>query len=239
MSYTLTIILPTQNEARNIGSFLASLPPDLPLIVVDDSNDETPQLINRLRPYRTRVLRQRSTISQARQIGAAAATTPWFLFTDADVSFAPDYFNLLPAYLNGETAVLYGPKLSQGPFPHYYRWFTRGQKLADFCGIPAASGSNLLIRRDAFRAVGGFDLDLTCNEDSEIAWRIQRQGYNVRFLPQLIVYARDQRRLARQGQLGKLAHSTLRCLLLYTGLLPRAWRRHDWGYWTKDDRIKI
>lgn len=233
----LSIIVPTRNEAHNIGSFLASLPPDLPLIVVDDSDDETPHLIAKSRPHHTDIRRERSTVSQARQIGALVAATPWLLFTDADVTFSADYFDLLPAYLSGEATVMYGAKLSQGQFPHYYRWFARGQKLADFCGLPAASGSNLLIRRDAFWTVGGFDLDLSCNEDSEIVWRIQRRGYSVRFLPQLIVYARDHRRLVRQGQLGKLAHSTLRCLLLYAGLLPRAWRRHDWGYWVEDGRL--
>lgn len=233
----LTIIAPTRNEAHNIGPFLASIPPQLSLIVVDDSADQTPRLVAKLRPQQTRLLREKCGVSAARQIGAAAAVTPWLLFTDADIAFAPDYFRLLPAYLAQDSAVWYGAKLSRDQFPHYYRWFKRGQRLADFCGISAASGSNLLIRRDAFWAAGGFDLDLPCNEDSEIAWRIQRLGYKVCFAPELVVYARDHRRLRRQGQAGKLIHSTLRCLLLYSGLLPRSWRAHDWGYWADNGRV--
>ncbi len=102
--------------------------------------------------------------------------------------------------------------------------------MAHWAGIPAASGSNLLLRRQVFTAVGGFDQTLTVNEDSEIAWRVKRRGYRVAFAPNLVVYARDQRRLAR-GHWRKTIHTLLRCTLLYTGLMPARWRSHDWGYW--------
>jgi glycosyltransferase involved in cell wall biosynthesis len=62
----LTIIAPTRNEVHNIGPFLASIPPQLSLIVVDDSDDETPRLIAKLRPHKTRVLRERYGVSAAR-----------------------------------------------------------------------------------------------------------------------------------------------------------------------------
>jgi GT2 family glycosyltransferase len=127
--------------------------------------------------------------------------------------------------------VLYGPKLSDGAFQGYYRWFSRGQRVLQFLGIPAASGSNLLIRREVLSKAGGFDLELTCNEDSEIAWRIKRRGYRVGFGSDLRVYARDHRRLHR-GVAKKMFHSLGRCALLYLHLLPPRWRKHDWGYWS-------
>lgn len=228
----VTIVVPTCNEAHNVGHFLASLPPALSLIVVDDSNDETPQLICAQRPRQTRVLSRRSNVTQARQIGAAAAKTTWLLFTDADVVFAPDYFAKVAAYLERPFDAVYGPKQSRDDYAAYYRWFSRGQQAAHAPGIPAASGSNLLIRRAAFWRVGGFDLSLTCNEDSEIAWRLKRRGCRVAFAPDLVVYARDHRRL-RQGVVRKSAHSLLRCALLFSGLMPRRWRSHDWGYWRR------
>ena len=172
----------------------------------------------------------RSTIAEARQIGAEEAQTPWLLFTDADVTFAPDYFRRLCAY--GRGGGTYGPKLSQGAFAGYYRLFSWGQRLAHGVGIPAASGSNMLVHRAALRAVGGFDLNLTCNEDTEIMWRIQRHGFPVYYAPDLIVYERDHRRL-RRGVARKTLHSLSRCLLLYLGLMPDRWRRADWGYWSQ------
>ena len=49
----LTVVVPTRNEARNIPLFLASIPADLPLVVVDASDDGTPEIVRRLRPDST------------------------------------------------------------------------------------------------------------------------------------------------------------------------------------------
>ena len=96
--------------------------------------------------------------------------------------------------------------------------------------IPAASGSNMLVRADAFAAVGGFDTALTCNEDSELGWRIARAGFEWRCDSRLVAFATDHRRL-RRGVLRKTLHTVFRCSALYLGLIPRRWRGHDWGYW--------
>jgi len=227
----ITVIVPTKNEKDNIVSFLTSLPKDLALIVVDASTDTTPELIAHQRPTNTQLVCHPSSISIARQIGAEMAQTNWLLFTDADVIFADDYFAWLPH--DDSYGVYYGAKLTQNEFKAYYKWFTWGQRQLDRLGFPAASGSNMLIRRDAFFASGGFDTQLVCNEDSELAWRIQRHGYRVRFVPELIVYARDHRRLQR-GVGRKFIHSVGRCALLYLNLMPNRWRTSDWGYWDND-----
>lgn len=226
----LTIIVPTRNEAHNIPGFLDSLPPAVKLIVVDASEDATADLITALRPDQTLVIRHSGKIAEARQVGGEAARTPWLLFTDADIVFAPDYFERLFVYQNYDAC--YGPKLSRDHFVPYYYWFARGQDWLQWLGIPAVSGSNLLMRRQAFLNLGGFDLRLTCNEDSELGWRIKRGGYRITFAPDLQVYACDHRRL-RLGLGRKTLHSLTRCLLLYLNLIPNRWRGHDWGYWTQ------
>jgi glycosyltransferase involved in cell wall biosynthesis len=226
----LTVVVPTRNESRNIGPFLASLPPSIPLVVVDASSDATPTLVARQRARNTLLIRHPGSIPVARQLGAEAARTAWLLFTDADVTFAPDYFTRLRRPRPPADA-LYGPKLSRDRYRRYYRWFSRGQQLSQAFGIPAVSGSNLLVRAGALEACGGFDPQLTVNEDSELGFRLQRHGFRLRFAPELVVYARDHRRLER-GVWRKTGHSLLRCALLYTNLLPERWRRKDWGYWS-------
>lgn len=225
----LTVVVPARNEEANVPAFLHSLPPEVQLLIVDSSTDETPALITRLRPHHTRVIRRTVNITHARQIGAEAAQTPWLVFTDMDITFAPGYFAALPGYASGQA--IYGPKLAtQGNYVQYYRWFSSGQQLAHLLGIPAVSGSNLVVRKDALQQSGGFDLTLPCNEDSELGWRLKRSGFAIDFCPQLIVFAHDDRRLQR-GVLNKLIHSLSRCALLYSGLLPARLRQHDWGYW--------
>jgi glycosyltransferase involved in cell wall biosynthesis len=225
----VTVIVPTRNEVHNILPFLRSIPAHIPLVVVDSSDDDTPNLVKAHRPDNTLLLRRSVRISEARQLGAEAAQTDWFAFTDADVSFAPDYFDRLPEALTCD--LVYGPKFSADEgYARYYRWFSYGQGLAHKLGIPAASGSNLVIGREAFFASGGFDLGLTTNEDTEIVWRVRRSGYSVRFAPELKVYERDHRRLNR-GAVRKTVHSFTRSFLLYFNLMPARWRGQDWGYW--------
>jgi glycosyltransferase involved in cell wall biosynthesis len=232
LAETVTIVVPTKNERANLGGFLASIPPEIAVLLVDASDDGTPDLALRLRPARTRVVRDLGNIAHARQLGAELAETEWVLFTDADVAFAPGYFEALAATrLSAGTGALFGRKTALGSYPVYHALFTGGQKLCAAFGIAAASGSNMLVRRDALREAGGFDLELSCNEDSEVLWRVADAGYEVRFAPELCVQSRDDRRLQR-GSARKLAHSALRCILLYTEVLPRRWRAHDWGYWS-------
>jgi len=228
----VTLVLATKDEARNIRVFLDSVPKDLSLVAVDASRDETPDLIERLRPRKTLVVREPGTVTQARQRGAEIARTRWLLFSDADVAFAEDYFDRLTGL--DEAGVHYGPKLSRDRFQPYYRRMARGQWLCHSCGIPAASGSNLVVDRGALFSVGGFDLSLSCNEDSELVWRIKRAGFPIRFHQDLVVYAIDHRRILR-GRLDKTLHSICRCTLLYTGLMPRRLRGLDWGYWQNRD----
>ncbi len=224
----LTIIVPTKNESDNMSAFLSSIPEDVALVVVDASDDDTCEKINRLRPHHTVIINEACNISAARQIGANVAQTPWLLFTDADVIFPDGYFDCFnPA---DDEAVLYGPKRSAHAYVAYYDMIAKGQGLSHLAGIPAATGSNMVVRKDALKAVGGFDVNLPCNEDSELVWRIARAGYKTRFDPHLSVYATDHRRL-EGGCASKTLHSLARCFLLYFDLMPARWRYKDWGYW--------
>ena len=139
----ITVIVPTKNEKHNVVLFLTSLPAEVPLIVVDASEDTTPEQIRQQRPINTELVRHPGSISVARQIGAERAQTQWLLFTDADVIFDASYFDHLPQ--SNVCGVYYGSKRTQGEFKPYYQWFLWGQQQLDRLGIPAASGSNMLV----------------------------------------------------------------------------------------------
>lgn len=228
----ITIIVPTKNEATNIERFLASVPPAISMVVIDSSDDATPQIIERFRPE-TRVVRARANIPVARQLGAEMVRTEWLLCTDADVMFAPDYFEHLARFqARPEDGGIVGTKGSVDGFDTYHRWFRRGQRLLGTIGIPAATGSNMLVRTDSLHAVGGFDLSLSVNEDTELMFRVKRSGYAVRFDPDLAVLSFDHRRLEK-GLARKVVHGAVRNTALYLGLFDRRVRAGDWGYWSE------
>ncbi len=238
MSCTLadiSVVIPTRNEVDNIAGFLASLHPAVELIVVDASDDLTPDLVLSLRPQHTTIIRVPARIAQARQIGADAARGEWIIFSDADVCFQPGYFSYFADHISGDA--FYGPKYSTAAHP-YYNWvFTGGQRLLHRLGIPAASGSNMGMRRAVLDQVGGIRLDLPVNEDSELMMRVQRKGFHIAYMHALAVSSIDDRRLAH-GAMLKMLHSVSRNALLFlNGYLPipRRWLTHDWGYWSFQD----
>lgn len=228
----VTVVVPTKNEEANIERFLASVPPMVELVVVDSSTDATPDIIETVRPDRTVVIRAKANIPIARQIGADAARTPWLLFTDADVVFADGYFDRLrQRQLPDRCGGIVGAKNTVDGFDLYHRWFVRGQGALMAFGIPAASGSNMLISAEALRSVGGFDRQLTVNEDTEIMFRLRRNGWPIDFRPDLVVRAFDHRRL-EAGLARKVGHGALRNTALYFGWFPERVRQNDWGYWS-------
>jgi len=227
----LTVVVPTRNEARNIGRLLASLPVDLTVVVVDSSDDDTAERALRRRPHRTRVIGASVNIAAARQLGYQAAITRWVLFTDADVVFPPEYFTrLAQVELDPATAGIVGVKGTVHGYDGYHRWFVRGQAALMALGIPAATGSNMLVRRDVLDRLDGFDPELSVNEDSELMFRVRKGGDRVVFRPDLAVLSFDHRRLDA-GVFRKVAHGAVRNTVLYLGLFPARVRRSDWGYW--------
>jgi len=122
-----------------------------------------------------------------------------------------------------------GAKRSIDRYRLYYRLFSLGMQLCCFFRLPGGSGSNMLLNRQVLLEVGGFDLGLSCNEDTEVIWRIQKKGYRVDYNGRLSVFEVDHRRL-NCGVLRKTTHSLTRCGFLLCGL-KRMLHSSDWGYW--------
>lgn len=228
----ISVIVPTKNERQNLPRLLATIPPEVELLVCDDSDDGTPDLARELRPANTRVLAVQGSIAAARQAGAEASTGDLLVFTDADVELGDDYVERLRA-LGGWDAVC-GPKLSRDAYARYYRLVAGVQQLTfRTLGIAGASGSNMALTRDAFFEIGGFRPDLRCNEDTELFLRAHRLGLRTRYDEGLVAWATDHRRL-RRGLVRKSGHSLVRNVLLYAvcrrATLPPL-LEDDWAYW--------
>jgi glycosyltransferase involved in cell wall biosynthesis len=232
MKFTaITLIVPTKNEAANIERFIKSIPEEINIIVVDASTDDTCEIIKAHRNTGSlQIIKDSGNIAAARQLAAKHAETEWLLYTDADVVFDENYFSTLGRIrLSPRHGGLVGGKLSRDRYRCYYFIFSQWLRFCCAIGLPGASGSNMLINRRALLEIGGFDLALSCNEDTELIWRLQRNGYCIGYDRRLKVYEIDHRRLDR-GVLPKIIHSLSRCVLLLCGLKPLL-RNNDWGYW--------
>lgn len=139
----------------------------------------------------------------ARNAGVAATRAPWLLFTDADCTPVPwildAHFSPSPAAAEGALA---GAVLSEPPV-------TWAQRHADLAGVlsqaaaleggwrPYGATANLLVRREAHEAVGGFAEGIRSGGDADFCWRLQEAGWQIGWRPRAVVRHTHRRTLWR------------------------------------------
>ena len=205
----VAVIVPARNEAANIGPCVASLsaqhyPPDrLALVVVDDdSSDATPAIVATLAQQDRRiVLRHTPPLPpgwkgkvHACCVGAAAVSddVAWLCFLDADMWASPHAIASAVEVASDRNLDLLtlAPRHELGSFAErlmlpcglyllgFYQDLEKVQ--APDSDAVVATGQFMLIRREAYTAVGGHApvRDAIC-EDVELALLLKRRGYRV------------------------------------------------------------
>lgn len=198
----VTIVIAARDEAERIGGtvdhLLAIRSPRVEIVIVDDrSSDETAAIVEAKAKSDPRLTLVRVTNlpegwlgkPHALQLGAASASTPWILFSDADTWIKPDALAraLRAATSSGRPidhlAVLPGYEASSswgiaGTLALYIHFLVR-------CAVvnlglpffPVGVGAFNLVRTDAYRAFGGHEaLPFEVVDDVKLALLVQREG---------------------------------------------------------------
>jgi GT2 family glycosyltransferase len=190
-----TVIVPCHNAARTLGTTLRRLDRLIPrphetLVVDDCSTDGSPELAAQHPGVTVLSTAARSGPGGARNAGAAKASKPILLFVDSDCYVSPGGFTA------ALTLLLERPELAgvmgvfsratpAGPFAGGYKNYYRHLEIRAMPNPPPVfTSSCFLIRRDAYRAVGGFNeaFGTTPTEDNEFYFRLVRQGLTVPYL---------------------------------------------------------
>ena len=198
----VSVIVPARNEAACLAECLRSLAGqggvNYEVIVVDDHSSDDTRVI--AESFGVRVIaadplpRGWSGKCNAAWTGARAAKGKWLLFTDADTKHAPDSVavGMREALDCGASLLSYSPKqevhslAERALMPVIFAELAATYRPKDVCdpnsSAAAANGQYLLVRRDAYEAVGGHAAIATAIlEDVELAKRIQQAGYRLRF----------------------------------------------------------
>jgi glycosyltransferase involved in cell wall biosynthesis len=138
--------------------------------------------------------------------GAKAARGKWLLFTDADTQHQTDSIaqGLHEAEETGAALLSYSPKqevrglAERALMPVIFAELARTYKPKDVSDpnspAAAANGQYLLVRRDAYDAVGGHAAVATAIlEDVELARRVKQAGYRLQFRMSDVVRTRMYR----------------------------------------------
>jgi glycosyltransferase involved in cell wall biosynthesis len=181
----ISIVIPAYNAAATIGACLRSVTAAMEswgpaeLVVVDNgSTDGTYQAAVDLCGSAGRVLQEPQTsIGALRNQGAAATTGPILSFIDADCVVPLDYFAEAWTVLTTTGAGAAGSLYALPPSPRWIEavWF-RMHDVRQDGPVRWLNGGNLLVRREAFEAVSGFNETLRTGEDVEFCERLRATG---------------------------------------------------------------
>ena len=227
----VSVIIPTYNGAKYIkqavDSVLAQTYDDYEIIVVDDgSTDDTAEL---LRPYGDRITylyQENRKLPAARNTGIRAARGQYLAFLDSD-----DFF--LPHKLAAQARCLdERPEVGLVASGHQYI-DEAGRLLQEsrpWLGRPAITLESILfgglapvhavlLRREWFDRVGGFDEQFTYCEDSDLWFRLALAGCLTAWLP--VVVCQYRIHALNMSRSPETHFSYLRCALDKTFADPR------------------
>ena len=201
----ISVIIPAYNAEKTvletIRSVLNQTITDIELIVVDDgSSDETVAIARAVKDPRVRIYSfTNGGAAMARNRGIEKSTGEFLSFIDSDDLWTPDKLEkqLKTLQDNPKAGGVYswtlimdnsGEKVYPGNCESYTGDVYPHLLLSNFVG----SGSNMLVRRSASEAIGGFDTSLYSHEDWDYYLRLsQRWLFAVVSEPQILYRKRE------------------------------------------------
>jgi glycosyltransferase involved in cell wall biosynthesis len=197
----VSVIIPTFNRKVSLIRTLDSLfnqtfpKENFEIIIVDDgSTDGTEKLIHKIKIYHQNLsyLRQKNKgAASARNLGILNAEGQFIGFTDDDCTLNPNWIALAVESLEkNEFSGVQGITLPEKEIGLINRIFA-------FADMPIYTGNevnfyptcNIFYKKKELVEVSGFDEELgSFYEDTDLAFRIIRQGYIIHFNKNMIVY---------------------------------------------------
>ena len=175
---SVTVVVPTVDRVDLLRRCLRGLR-DADVLVVHDGD---PGIQALLRDQGVRGLRiAERGVSAKRNAGWRAATTDRVAFTDDDCEPAPGWLAALSAVDEDLVAGPVRPHPDDVAEGLWARTVTAEQP-----GF--YPGCNLLVRRSALEAVGGFDERMHGGEDTDLAWRVRESGGSHGWAPDALVW---------------------------------------------------
>ena len=201
----VSVVIPAYNAAAHIADALESLGAqtcrEMEIIVVDDGSvDATHDIVMRGFPEVRCIRQPNGGASSARNRGVQDARGEWVAFLDADDTWHPDKLRAQLALMRrhpgvrlcrtwgSETPLPHGDALHNGPdgLPEHELFPSLASTLLN----PYFTTSTVMVRRDAFLAVGGFDTSLKIAEDIDLYLRLLKDAPEVLLLKAVAVFKR-------------------------------------------------
>lgn len=201
---SVDVVIVTHQSRSHLAACLGGLPAELHPVVVDNaSSDGSPDLAGELGAQVLRNDRNLGFAAAANQ-GARRGTAARILFLNPDARLEDADLRRLVAALDNPATAVVGPRLlhpdggeqrAWWPFPSpWATWveacgwhLLRPPRLGRHGEAPFVVGACLLVRRDVFEVLGGFDERFWLyGEEADLCRRVWQAGWRVRHVPSAV-----------------------------------------------------
>ncbi len=207
----ISIIIPVRNRPDDIAQCLESLlkldyPPDeKEIIVVDDASDDNTADVVSSFPVKLLKNQKRMQASYSRNLAAKEAKGEILAFIDSDCTADPLWLKDLVSCFNDKSNAAAGGLVDS--------WFDkkaldRYEKKSSSLNMGGRSKSikedgkffylptcNLLVRKDIFMKLDGFNVSMTVGEDVDFCWRLTNSGYEIEYRPSGTVFHKHRNKI--------------------------------------------
>lgn len=181
----IQIVTVAYNSTGVIGDMLATVPPEVDVVIVDNASSDAEALQELANAHGAQVISnpENRGFGAACNLGAAHGTRPWLFFLNPDTQMTPGCLDrLLDAATAHPDAAAYSPRVLDGKGRPAFRRRSRllpksahwsGPPPNEDCGVPLLNGAAIFVRRDQFHGVGGFDETIFLyHEDDDLSLRL-------------------------------------------------------------------
>lgn len=185
-SPTVSFVIPARNEVDYIDRCLDAIrnmkAPDMKveIIVVDNgSKDNTVHIAS---AYGALVVtKDNGTIGSLRNFGAKLSSGNFIAFLDADCIVPEDWLTRALAFFAKDNKKIIGFRMIIPPDANWVAqcWdalFSKRNVTSEVEWLPSG---NMIMARDAFFSIEGFDEGLETNEDYDLCFRLGKRGYRI------------------------------------------------------------
>jgi len=211
MPKSVSVIIPTYNYGRFIAEAIQSVlqqthRPDEIVVVDDGSTDDTARVVAGFGDAVKYVRQENGGVCAARNKGVAESTGEIIAFMDADDTMEPESIAKQVALFGDERVGLVhcGLRLFDDESGETIELQLEGGEdgVADnlllWEGASIAGPGAILVTREAFDSVDGFDTGMKVGEDWDFCYRVARR-FKVRFVPEPLVNYRSHATAAHRN----------------------------------------
>ncbi len=224
MKVNLDLVVVTHNSAMVLDALLRSVPAWVNIIVVDNASSDGSLAIAEAAGARAIQIGRNVGYGSACNIGARAGSGALLLIVNPDLRFEPGAIEALVAAAVAYPNAAFNPRFYSGSRRRFRKrsrllsvsesW--QGAPPEKDCVIPVLHGACILIRRQHFEQVGGFDSEIFLfHEDDDISLRLRQAGVELRLAAGAVVDHAEGRSSLRTLESGRIKGEAMGRSLVY------------------------